>query len=162
MISLELTDTKQLMSHLLSKDVFDRYLIREVLITTFCTMRFDGAFRRDFYSAEEMEEMKSAEEFVRWDRLKTFCFQFVKGKRLPLKMQLTFLLPPEEVRRLMSDVSFSDDITAENVNSLSFTILYEQSRSSVRSGLSLNIFTLDKSFEHAWDHEVAKIFEAYR
>ena len=61
MNALEIKVTKDIMNALLLSDKFDCFLTAEAVITTFNTFHIDGHLVKDFYSQEELEELKSSE-----------------------------------------------------------------------------------------------------
>ncbi|MBE5922134.1 MAG: hypothetical protein E7269_05220 [Lachnospiraceae bacterium] len=158
MILQTITDTKQLMSDLLIKDTFHDFLVREVTIVTYCTLHLDGTMLADFYDNGEYEEL-GFPECASWDKLKPLCFSFIKGKKLPLKMQLVFHAPQSIVDALLAGEAAG--FAADDIHSLTFTVKYEKGKATVLSGLSLKIFTIDQTLAHAWDCYVNKLFSPY-
>ena len=68
---------KNCMSHLLLKDTFDTFLFIEGEFTTFNKFTISGYLQEDFFD-EKLEETYS-----RWEKIRDFCFQIIRGKRLP-------------------------------------------------------------------------------
>ena len=57
MISIELDNIKDFMSHLFIKDTFDHFLCRELQIDTFVSFKIDGKMLKDFLNDIEKEEL---------------------------------------------------------------------------------------------------------
>ena len=69
---------KNCMSHLLLKDTFDTFLFIEGEFTTFNKFTISGYLQEDFFD-EKLEETYS-----RWEKIRDFCFQIIRGNRTPL------------------------------------------------------------------------------
>lgn len=159
MISHTIANTGQFMSHLLIKETLHEFLIREASITTFCQLHLDGTIRPDFYDKDEYEEAGSP-EYTTWDKLQIQCREFVKGKKLPLKMQFIFHAPKKLTEEIFA--KSAPTFTLNDVDNLTFTIKYENGKTVLTSGLSLKIFTMDKSLERAWDKYVSDFFAPFQ
>ena len=55
MISIELTDTKDFMNKLLRTEIFDNFLLQEVVITKAALIRHRWSPAKGFYSSTELE-----------------------------------------------------------------------------------------------------------
>lgn len=157
MISFQIQDIKDFMNKLLLSQTFDAFLVVQGSVVTYNTFHIDGHLHPDFYTKEEQEELRLSERrFSRWQDLRPFCFDLIKGKRTPLAFQFTFQLSPSNTEKLLSQTGtvFSPD----DVNGLHLNIRYEETRLVCTTAVSLNLFTLDKSLEHAWDQMVQKFF----
>jgi hypothetical protein len=92
--------------------VFDQFLLSEAVIVTGNTYTIDGHINLDFYSSDDIALLKQealdkdrifSAEMVRWEKTKHFCFECIKGSRLPLSFKISLCLAPENV-----DSSFRD------------------------------------------------------
>ena len=61
MISIELDNTKDFMSHLFIKETFDHFLCREFQTNTFVSFTIDGRMFKDFLNDIEKEELKETD-----------------------------------------------------------------------------------------------------
>ena len=75
---------KNCMSHLLLKDTFDTFLFIEGEFTTFNKFTISGYLQEDFFD-EKLEETYS-----RWEKIRDFCFQIIRGKRTPLNLNFHY------------------------------------------------------------------------
>ena len=140
MISLRIKDTKVFMSQLLIKDTFDRMLLSEATIKTACSYTINGQINKEYYSDEE------------WDNIKPFCFSLIKGNKVPAAMKLVMLASYE----LVTDIIAKNNIAVmpENVNGLFINMKYQEGHVDIITGTSLNVFTLDKQLDTAFDQYI--------
>ncbi len=165
MILLKITDIKHFMKKLLSENetAFDSFLLAEASITTGNTFSIDGHINKDFYSAEEIESMTETAsingricslQMSRWDTLKAYCFQLIKGKKTPLSFRFIFYLAPDNIERFLSSIETS--LTLQDINGLTFNIKYDGQSLTCTTATSLKLFTMDKTVEHSWDSMIKK------
>lgn len=154
MRSIEIEDTKSFMSALFVKDSFDSFLVKSADITTFVLFSIDGSAYRDFFG----DELEITEEYVPWSILKPYCYNIIKGKKVPLSMKFVFSLPSNKIDELIDSTGLG--IKKTDINALSINVRFENNKVSVITGTSLRTFTLDKSFENAWDEYVSKFLLA--
>ncbi|MBY0757959.1 MULTISPECIES: DUF5721 family protein [Sellimonas] len=146
-------NTKKCMSALLLSDAFDSFSFIEGEITTFCTFQIDGTYHPSFYgdTAETPDERQ-----IRWKQIREYCFSLIKGKQTPLHFRLIFSLPPENIRKLLETEGLP--LRPGDVKGLYLNFKYDGTKLVCTTGTSLNLFTMDKSLEHAWDRLVPKYF----
>lgn len=154
MIALHIQDVKGFMSKLLLSQTFDNFLLVEGCITTYNTFHIDGRLQKDFFTAEEIEEKNLTHRtFSLWKEIRPFCLELIRGKKTPLGFRFTFQLSEENTGKLFS-ASGITSLTPENVSGLLFNIRYDHNGLTCITAANLNLFTLDKSLEHAWDDMV--------
>ena len=157
MISFQIEDVKNFMNKLLLGGTFDAFHVVEGSVITYNTFHIDGHLHPDYYSKEEQEALGlSTRRFSRWQEVKPFCLELIKGKRTPLGFHFTFQLSPENTEKLLSQTA--SPFSPGDVNGLALNIRYEDGHVICTTALSLNLFTMDKSLEHAWDQMVKKFF----
>lgn len=166
---------------------FDTFLVAEATIATFNTFHIDGHINHDFYrndnsidTISESEEANSNSllstssnkfaspevsssvrpDMSAWKTLKPICFALIKGKRTPLHFRFVFHLSPENTTRFLTQSAdeIGHEFSPENVTGLILNIKYDGNALTCITATSLNIFTMDKSLEHAWDHMIQKFF----
>lgn len=148
MLSLTIQDTKNFMSQLLIKEVFDSFHLSEAVIKTANSYSISGEMNKDFFSEEEFNNLPD-QQYTRWTAVKPFCFSLIKGNKVPSYMKIVFLLPEDLVAKLIAE---SDAGLAFNdINGLFFNIKYAEGKVSIVTGTSIKIFTMDKTLEHAFD-----------
>ena len=103
MISLQIEAIKPFMNKLLLHPTFDAFLLVEGTVTTCNTFHIDGHLNPDYYSKEEQESLGlGCRRFSRWQELRPFCLELIKGKRTPLGFRFTFQLSPENTEKLLT------------------------------------------------------------
>ncbi len=161
MIALRITDIKGFMGKLLTEagTAFDGFLLSEAVITTYNTFTIDGHIHPEFYASDHDETENSelsGKVMSTWKAMKPICFNLIKGKRTPLNFKLVFCLSPENVEKFLIQSELSNAFRLENINGLILNIKYDGTTLSCVSATSLNLFTLDKSLEHAWDTMICR------
>ncbi len=157
MISIKINDTNNLMQKLLIEDIFDSFLIREYEIHTSCTYAFQGKINEAFYDTEELEQLR--DDFVPWKQIKHICFEIIKGKKTPTKMKFVFLVSRSGIEKIISESGFS--LSPDTVGGLYLHFSYENGESTIITGTTLNIFTLDKSLDQYWDKLVLQFMQKH-
>ncbi len=159
MVALQIQDIKTFMNKLLLLQTFDNFLLIEGSITTYNTFRIDGRLHKDFFTEEELEQrLLSQREFSLWKEVKPFCLELIKGKKTPLNFKFTFQLSKENTARLLTTSGITS-ILPENISGLLLNIRYDNGTLSVITATNLNLFTLDKTLEHAWDDMVKRFLK---
>ncbi|MBO5159688.1 MAG: DUF5721 family protein [Lachnospiraceae bacterium] len=159
MIALQIQEIKNFMSKLLLSQTFDAFHLIEGSITTYNTFHIDGRIHKDFFTEEEIEERKlNDREFSLWKEVKPFCLELIKGKKTPLGFKFVFQLSKENTEKLLTSSGITS-IRPENVSGLLLNVRYDNGTLSCITATNLNLFTLDKSLEHAWDDMVKRFFK---
>ena len=159
MLALKLTEVKDFMNKLLRSETFDHFLLVEGMITTYNTFRIDGRIHKDFFTEEELEEHElNHREFSLWKDVKPFCLELIKGKKTPLGFKFTFQLSRENTAKHLTSSGITS-IQPENVSGLLLNIRYDNGTLNVITATNLNLFTLEKSLEHAWDDMVKRFLK---
>lgn len=156
MRALKIEDQKAFTAGLFIGELFDSFLVREVNIVTFNSFTIDGHVRQGYYSDEELEE-NQIEEFSAWRTVKPICFSLIKGKRLPESFRMVFLMAPAARERFTK--SHAPNLSPEAVGGLYLNVRYENGELTCVTGLSMNLFTMDKSMEKEWDDSVELFFK---
>lgn len=154
MVALKIDDIRDFTKKLFVGDTFDIFLLREATIVTFNTFSIDGHIRQGYYTEQELEENK-IEELSSWAVIKPICFSLIKGKKLPGSFQITLQLSPDQAEKFL--IHSQVGLTVDQVNGICMNIRYEDNVLYCISGISLNIFTLDKSIDIEWD-EALRLF----
>ncbi len=148
MIAYRVTDVKKCMNELLCKDTFDFFLLQEATINTFSTFSIDGHRLDDFFSDAELEEIDEEDVLMPYELFREWCYNIIKGKKVPLSFQIILSLPKRIIRQIIAagDISI-DDSGAHLVAIYRFV----DGNLTITTGTSMQEFTLDKSLEHAYD-----------
>jgi len=151
-------ETKKCMNKLLLSDTFDHYQFIEGEITTFNKFHIDGYLKKDFYDSDTVE-IPANQHYSYWKDIRDFCFTIIKGKRTPLDFRFVLALSQENTEKFLAAESLS--FTPLDVQGLYLNFKYDGTHLTCTTGTSMNLFTLDKSLDHAWDKMVQKIFLKY-
>lgn len=163
-------NTARFMTGLLSEKetAFDQFLLGEAVIMTGNTYTIDGHINRSFYTEEELSDLKQtalnegrifSEDMIRWKSAKSYCYECIKGKKLPLSFKISLCLAPENVERFLAGLDTS--FTSGQISSLNVNIKYDGSTLTCTTAVSLTIFTMDKSIEHSWDQMFSRFLSSH-
>ena len=152
MILLSISEVKEFMSKLLLSDNFDSFLFIEGEIVTFNTFSINGYLQKDFFDKDMIPERN----YSLWKELREYCFSLIRGKRTPLRFKFVFGLSEPNIEKLLRQQGLS--FTPQDVQGLYLNISYDGHSLRCVTGTSMNLFTLDKSLEEAWDKMVQKFF----
>lgn len=161
MISLEIIEKKKFVSWLLVSEIFDQFLLIEATIITGNTYHIEGKIQPSFYTSEELEESgRNLLVYDYWHNFKQTCYGLIKGKKTPLQFKVILALAPQNIEKLLVQTGLP--LTASNINGLYLNIQFTDNNIHCITGTSLNLFTLDKSLEQAWDSMIQKFFHKHK
>lgn len=157
MRSFHIQDNLGFMKKLLTGSAFDTFLLSEASITTYASFQIDGAFHPDYLSTAEQEQLQAEKcGYTLWRRVRPFFFELTRGKNTPLKFRIVFRLAPYNIEKLIAQSGLT--IQADQVDGLFLNIHFDGKALYCVSGISMKVFTLDKTLEHAWDDMLEKFF----
>lgn len=143
-------DTRNFMSALLTKSVFDHMSVEEIRIVAANSYRIDGKNVPEFYSEEEKNALPDGlPEYSFWEQLRPLCFSIIKGKKTPVSFQITLHAP----QKLLIQLCTQEDCTIppEQIQALVCTIRYAEGICRIITGSSYTTFIADKSLDQLWD-----------
>lgn len=153
-------DTKKCTNALFLQSVFDSFYFIEGSVTTFNHFQIDGRLKKEFFKQGlDLDIQVPEREYALWKEQREFCFSIIKGKRTPLHFKFVLSLSTANMMRLIAqeELSFSE----KDVQGLYLNFKYDGNVLTCTTGTSMNLFTLDKSLEQAWDKMVQRIFAKY-
>ncbi len=103
MVALKIEELKDFTRKLFVEEVFDWWMMREAVITTFNMFTIDGRIRKGYFMEQELEE-KGIGELSPWKLVRPVCFSLIKGKRLPESFRITLQLPGARVEQFLQSV----------------------------------------------------------
>lgn len=161
MTALSILDVKEFMNILLRTDTFDSFLLAEGAITTCMTYRLDGHAKADFFSPEdEPYPLVSQEPYIPFSLVRPVCFSIIKGKRTPSAFKFVFQLSSENQKRTVA--SINSNFSPEDISGMYLNLKYQEQKLTCTTGVSYQMFSMDKSLEHAWDDMVKIFFRKHR
>ena len=162
MTALEIKATKNIMNALLASEQFDSFLVEEAVITTFNTFHIDGHIVPEFYSSEELEELKSSKEslsFSCWKDIRPVCFQLIKGKKTPVSFKAVLHAAPSLIEKIAANPEC--EVAANLIRSLVINIRYESGKVTCITGSAFTTFIMDKSVDKLWDSYVRRLLSGF-
>ncbi|MCI6858872.1 MAG: DUF5721 family protein [Eubacterium sp.] len=155
MLSMNISDTRSFMNHLLSQDTFDHFYLIEASIKMGVTYHIEGRLNKAFYDTDT--EKKLNRDFCYWKEIRSRIFDIIKGKRLPLSCKIILGLPSSSLSSLIEHSRCS--FTPEDIEGAFLNILYDPQNLLVTTGISYRIFSPDKTLEYAFDDHIARFLK---
>ena len=152
MVAIKIEDVKEFTSRLFLKDSFDGFLLKEAQIVTFGSVSIDGRLRRGFFFPQELERL-GQEAYAPWSLWRPHCFELIRGKRLPESFRVVLQLPQDQAERFCLELGEKE----QDAPGLYLNIRYEDGTLYCVTGISLKVFTLDKTLEQEWDRRAEEM-----
>ena len=158
MIALELIEVRVFMNKLLCSEIFDNFLLQEASILSSISYHIEGALHSDFYSEEELEqEHLTGLSFIPYGKVRTQCFDLIKGKRTPSFFKFVLLLSPSNLENTLRQTGSS--LTSQDVSAAFLNLKFQNNKLLLTTGISYRTFTIDKSLDREWDSLVKKFLK---
>ena len=159
MIQYTIPSVKEFIQAFLCSELFDDFYLSEGQITTFNTYHIDGHFKKEFFQdLKETDDMPDR-EYSFWKENRSFCFDLIKGKRVPLQFKFVLLLSPSQLAALLAQESLA--FSPADISGCFFNITYRDGQLTCTSGTALTAFSLDKSLEEAWDKSLSQFLNRH-
>lgn len=150
MIALYLLEIKDFMNKLLCSETFDNFLLREATIQNSVTWSLDGSLNADFYSKDELEaDGLCGLPFLPFGKIRSQCFDLIKGKRTPVYFKFVFLLSPANLARTLEQTK--SHFTPADITGMFLNLKFQHGKLMLTTGISYRTFSADKSLEEEWD-----------
>jgi len=158
MIALKLPEVRVFMNKLLCTEIFDNFLLQEAGIQGSISYHIEGALHKDFYSAEELEqESMTGLSFIPYGKVRTQCYDLIKGKRTPSFFKFVLLLSPANLDKTLRQTGSS--LTSEDVTAAFINLKFQNNSLLLTTGISYRTFTIDKSLDREWDILIKKFLK---
>lgn len=154
MLSVSITDVKNFMAHLLSRETFDLFYLVEASFKKEISYHIDGHLNDDFF---DTDSERPEREYCLWKEVRPFAFTIIKGKRLPLGCKIVLALPRATVAFLIKESRCS--FREEDIEGVYLNILYEPGHLLLTTGISYRTFSLDKSLEQDVDDHMKRFLQ---
>ena len=151
MLSLTIQDVKNFMSHLLTKESFDRFYLVEAAIKMGISYHIDGHLNREFFDTDTQHGL--TRQYSYWKEVRPKVFSLIKGSRLPLGCKIILALPDTILPRFLEQSGCG--FRPEEIEGLYLNILYDPNHLMITSGVSYRTFSLDKHLEHAFEEYIS-------
>ncbi len=156
MTTFVFNDLKDITSHIFLKDTFDSFLLYEAEFVTGTMISIDGTLQKEFFDNDELEQLHDT-DYISWQKIKPLCFSVIKGKKLPLSFKITFKMPSEIMERFTAQNHSA--LSNAGLTGLLINLKYDNNRLTAVTAASISNFTLDRSYEKAWDDMVLNFFK---
>lgn len=163
MKALKITETKNFMGILLKSDCFEDFLLEEASITTYNTFSIDGHIVPAFYKGYvNVPDEEASYRYSCWKDLQELCFQFIRGKRTPVRFHFTLYLKPDKIKALFASECFNKehDALPDQLDQLVLNIKYQEGILTLITAVSYHSFVMDKSAEKLWDQYMIQFLTA--
>lgn len=131
------SNIKHFMNKLLKENTFDLFETRGVEIRSFTKFEISGVI----YNENKEEVIKN--NFCKWDTLKTYVFNIIKGNKRPKSIKIIFSIPDDDVSTIH-----------QNASALFLNILFESDEVTLTTATSQKNFSLEKSVDSVWNDYV--------
>lgn len=147
------------MKHLLLLPTFDQFELISGEIITFNTFTINGYRQKEFFHTGEDASLSTnvEQDYSNWSELKAYCLELIKGKRSPLGFKFILRLNPQNTLELAESIEEADQI--DSFPSLLLNIRFDGNHISCVSGTNHEHFTMDKTWEQAWDKKIGLFLE---
>jgi hypothetical protein len=152
-------DQKQFMNRLLKSELFDHFLLMEATIQGAISYQIDGRINRDFFDRDELEELAGDGAYLPFAQFRPICYELIRGKHTPLYLKFVFLLSPENAARTLA--ASDTGLTPADVSGILLNLTFRDGSLTLTSGVSYRTFTMDHSFDAAWDALAARFLNGH-
>ncbi len=148
------------MNRLLKTELFDHFLLAEATIHGAISYSVDGHINREFFDTEELADLTAdGSEYLPFSHFRPICYELIRGKHTPLYMKFVFLLSPANAIKTITSVDTG--FTAEDVSGIFLNLTFRDGHLVLTTGVSYRTFTLDRSFDNAWDSLAARFLSSH-
>ena len=142
--------------HLFAETTFDAFLVPEAHFVTSCRTDFEGqpspAGAADAAAGSDGKAASADLSCVSWKELRPIALQLVRGQVPPKSFSIVMKLPEDQAESLLARGASPED--AGNVSGFYLNIRYAKEELMLTSGCMQKAFSLDKTWEKAWDKHI--------
>lgn len=135
-------EIKNFMQKLLKEEAFDKLEVRFFEFETIVKYEITGNINKEYLKENEKRY------FVKWQELKPFIHNLIKGDKKPKYMKMIFSLEENAVSNL-----------CENAQAMFLNINYANNEIIGTTGTSQKNFSLSKMEDKVWEDTVLKFFK---
>ena len=158
MIALKLPEVRVFMNKLLCTEIFDNFLLQEATIQGNISYHIEGTLHKNFYSADELEqEHLNGLPFIPYGKVRTQCFDLIKGKRTPSFFKFVLLLSQANLEKTLRQSASS--LTNADVTAAFINLKFQNNSLILTTGISYQTFSIDKSLDYEWDILIKKFLK---
>ena len=142
--------------HLFAETTFDAFLVPEAHFVTSFRTDFEGqpspAGAADAVAGSDGKAASADLSCVSWKELRPIALQLVRGQVPPKSFSIVMKLPEDQAESLLARGASPED--AGNVSGFYLNIRYAKEELMLTSGCMQKAFSLDKTWEKAWDKHI--------
>ena len=142
--------------HLFAETTFDAFLVPEAHFVTSFRTDFEGqpspAGAADAAAGSDGKAASADISCVSWKELRPIALQLVRGQVPPKSFSIVMKLPEDQAESLLARGASPED--AGNVSGFYLNIRYAKEELMLTSGCMQKAFSLDKTWEKAWDKHI--------
>ena len=142
--------------HLFAETTFDAFLVPEAHFVTSFQTDFEGqpspAGAADAAAGSDGKAASADISCVSWKELRPIALQLVRGQVPPKSFSIVMKLPEDQAESLLARGASPED--AGNVSGFYLNIRYAKEELMLTSGCMQKAFSLDKTWEKAWDKHI--------
>lgn len=154
MIGLKIIDIKTFMTQLFVRNDFDQFLLEQAEVVTAAKMTLSGHRNAEWYDTQVWEMMEEDfREWMQWGEIKNMVFSYIKGKRSPDQMRISFQAGRKMAENMLKETGVWE-MYCRYQPTLFFQIRYYKNNLILVTGISFSEFHMDKTIEKAWDESV--------
>ncbi len=136
-----ISDNKKFMNQLLKNDLFDTFLVREIILYTNIKYIIDGTLNKDFYVSENLP----AAPYMSWEFLRPKIHFLLANKDVPSYFKIIFSTTKENTEQI-----------SDQAQTFFLNIIYKDNITTITTSWTPKTFTLDKTPEQEWDKKMEK------
>ena len=141
MLTIPDSDVRMLMNMLLAQGVFDGFELRSCTIQSFARFDIEGVPVAEAAEAAEGETRKAV--FCKWQRIRPYVYNILKGSEKPRFMKFVFSAAAETLVGELAEAQ-----------ALFINIIFDKNTVHITTGASMKAWSLDKTVENQWDSHV--------
>jgi hypothetical protein len=122
MISLKVVDIKKFTKSIFIDNVFDNFVTSSVEVNVFNKFTIDGRINTKWYTVEEKEHI--IEEYSKWQELKKYVYEIIKGNKVPSSFKIVLLLSKENTAKTVQ--TYTNTLSQEDIEGLFLNIIYDK------------------------------------
>ena len=156
MKSIEVENVGTVTYMMFAQDAFDGLLLVEANMNVLVNYSIDGRINQSFLEEEDKEDFRYQNEYAYWGDIRKFCYDIIKGRKVPVGLKCVFKLAKENVPDFIKRNGISG-VKEEDIKGLFINIKYENEKLTCVTCTSLATFDLkDKRVDEAWDYEIER------
>lgn len=159
MQSFEILDIKAFMLLLFQSTVLDKYEFVSGDLHTDMTYSLDGHINREFFSADEIEQLElNSKTYLPWHLAKEKIFALIKGKKTPSQLKIVLKVSADEMADFVAQTDSA--LNLHDIDAMYLNIHFQNNKLHIICGISYKLFTMDKTLENGFTDNIITLFKS--